>query len=100
MGYTSEVYIGIVKEQQEDFNKLNKGLFNQIWEAEDVFIYYGSYLKWNDSFEEVININELINSNKGNFCVAIGEDYTIHSEKGEWYYYIELEVKANLINLK
>ena len=100
MGYTSEVYIGIVKEQQEDFNKLNKGLFNQIWEAEDVFVYYGSYLKWNEFFKEVIDINELINSNEDNFCVAIGEDNEVHSQMGDWNSYIELEVKANLLNLK
>lgn len=100
MGYTSEVYIGIVKEQQEDFNKLNGGLFNQIWEGEELLIYYGSYLKWNEFFKEVIDINELINSNEDNFCVAIGEDNVVHSEKGDWNMHIELEVKANLLNLK
>lgn len=98
MGYTSEVYIGIVKEQKEDFNKLNKGLFNQIWEAEDLFIYYGSHLKWNEFFKEVISINKLINSKEQNFCLAIGEDNVVHSERGDWYDYIELEVRANILD--
>jgi hypothetical protein len=93
MGCRSEVYIGVVKEQEQEFNKLNEdNSFNKIWEAEDIFIYYGEYLKWYDIYEDVIEMNKLIRSNEDNFCMAIGEENEIHSEIGEWYRYVEAEV--------
>jgi len=101
MGYRSEVYIGIVKEQEQEFNKLNKdNSFNRIWEAEDVFIYYGDYLKWYDTYEDVIEMNKLVKSNEDNFMVCIGEQDEVHSEIGQWYDYINIKVTAELYKLK
>jgi hypothetical protein len=93
MGYRSEAYIGIVKEQQEEFEKLNKDKsFSLPWVTDTHYIYYGEYLKWYDIYEDVIEMNKLIRSNEDNFCMAIGEENEIHSEIGEWYRYVEAEV--------
>lgn len=100
MGYRSEVYIGIVKEQKEDFNKLNdkhKKIFELIEETDTHIVYKGEYLKWYSSYKDVQSFNLIVQSNEDNFCVAMGEDYAIHSEIGEWYDYIELEVKLNIL---
>ncbi len=100
MGYRSEVYIGIVKEQQEDFNKLNdkhEKIFELIEETDTHIVYRGGHLKWYSSYKDVQSFNLIIQSNEDNFCVAMGEDYAIHSDIGEWYDYIELEVKLNIL---
>ena len=100
MGYTSEVYIGIVKEQKEDFNKLNDKhgkIFELIEETLTHIVYRGGHLKWYDSYEDVKSFNAMVESNEDNFCVAMGEDYAIHSDIGEWYDFIVLEVKLNIL---
>lgn len=100
MGYRSEVYIGIVKEQKEDFNKLNNEcmkVFELLKETDMHIVYKGEYLKWYSGFKDVQSFNLMVQSNEDNFCVAMGEDYAIHSEIGEWYDYIELEVKLNIL---
>jgi len=101
MGYRSEVYIGIVKEQKEDFNILNDD-FNKIFELLEEtathIVYKGEYLKWYSGYEGVQSFNTIVGSNEDNFCVAMGEDYAIHSEIGEWYDYIELEVTLKILN--
>ena len=100
MGYRSEVYIGIVKEQKEDFNILNDDcdkIFELIEETATHIVYKGVYLKWYSYYKEVQSFNLMVQSNEDNFCVAMGEDYAIHSEIGEWYDYIELEVKLNIL---
>jgi hypothetical protein len=100
MGYRSEVYIGIVKEQKEDFKKLNNEcmkVFELLKETDTHIVYKGEYLKWYSGFKDVQNFNSIVQSNEDNFCVAMGEDFAIHSEIGEWYDYIELEVKLNIL---
>jgi hypothetical protein len=100
MGYRSTVYIGIQKEQKEDFNELNEDnnkIFELLKETDTHIVYKGEYLKWYDSYEHIHSFDALVDSNEDNFCVAIGEDYAIHSDIGEWYDYIELEVKLNIL---
>lgn len=53
-------------------------------------VWIGDYLKWYDEFEDVRAINECIDELEGKgFMVALGEDNVIHSERGEWYDYVE-----------
>ena len=99
MGYRSEVYIGIVKEQKEEFEQLDEygACFELLKETDTHIVYRGEYLKWYSSYKDVQSFNLIVQSNEDNFCVAMGEDYAIHSEIGEWYDYIELEVKLNIL---
>ena len=99
MGYRSEVYIGIVKEQKEEFEQLDEygACFELLKETDTHIVYKGEYLKWYSSYKDVQSFNLIVESNEDNFCVAMGEDYAIHSEIGEWYDYIELEVKLNIL---
>lgn len=99
MGYRSTVYIGIQKEQKEKFEQLDEygDCFELLKETDTHLVYGGEYLKWYDSYEDVKSFNAMVESNEDNFCVAMGEDYAIHSDIGEWYDYIELEVKLNIL---
>ena len=95
MGYRSEVYIGIVKEQKEDFNELNNNnlkIFELLEETDTHIVYKGEYLKWYSGYKDVQSFNTMVESDQDNFCLAIGEDNAIHSEIGEWYQYADLEM--------
>lgn len=100
MGYRSIVYIGIQKDQKEEFEQLDEygATFELIQETDTHLVYEGEYLKWYSNYEDVKSFNAVVESNKHNFCVAIGEDNEIHSEIGYWYNYIGLSMKAYIHN--
>lgn len=96
MGYRSIVYIGIQKEQKEEFEQLDEygDCFVLIKETDTHLVYGGEYLKWYSEYEDVKSFNAIVESNEDNFCVAIGEDNEIHSEIGEWHEHIGISMKA------
>lgn len=101
MGYRSEVYIGIIKEQKEDFNILNDDnhkIFELLEETATHIVYRGVHLKWYSDYKDVQSFNLMVMSNEDNFCVAMGEDCAIHSQIGDWFEYIEMEVRLNILS--
>ena len=99
MGYRSEVYVGIQKDQKEEFEKSDsRRCFVLIEETDTHLVYKGKHLKWYTDYKDVKRFNEIVRSNEDNFCVAVGEDNEIHSEIGEWYEYIGFSMEAYIYN--
>jgi len=100
MGYRSTVYIGIQKEQKEEFEQADEygECFVFMQETDTHLVYEGEYLKWYTDYKDVKRFNEIVRSNEDNFCVAVGEDNEIHSEIGEWYDYIGFSMEAYIYN--
>lgn len=100
MGYRSTVYVGIQKDQKEEFEQSDEygECFVLIEETETHLVYEGEYLKWYDSYKDVKRFNAIVRSNEDNFCVAIGEDNEIHSDIGNWQNHIGLSMKAYIYN--
>jgi hypothetical protein len=100
MGYRSTVYLGIQKEQKEEFQKLDEygECFVLLEETNTHLVYEGEYLKWYSEYEDVKRFNAMVKSNEDNFCVAIGEDNLIHSDIGNWQDHIGLSMKAYIYN--
>ena len=98
MGYRSTVYIGIQKDQKEEFEQLDEygNTFELLEETDTHLVYKGEYLKWYDSYEDVKSFNAIVRSNEDNFCVAIGEDNAMHSDIGDWQNYIGLSMEVYL----
>ena len=98
MGYRSKVYIGIQKEQKEEFEQADEygECFVLMQETETHLVYKGEYLKWYPEYKDVKRFNEIVMSNEDNFCVAIGEDNAIHSDIGDWQNYIGLSMEVYL----
>ena len=111
MGYRSEVILAVGPEVMPQFmvtmakspeaRKLCWGDTDNLIEDyggdKGAFLFRWADIKWYDSYEDVKSFNAIVESNEDNFCVAMGEDYAIHSDIGEWYDYIELEVKLNIL---
>ena len=100
MGYVSTVYIGIQKDQKEEFEQADEygECFVLMQETETHMVYKGEYLKWYPDYKEVKRFNEIVRSNEDNFCVAIGEDNEIHSDIGDWQNYIGLSMEVYIYN--
>ena len=98
MGYRSKVYIGIQKEQKEEFEQADEygECFVLMQETNTHLVYEGEYLKWYPEYKDVKRFNEIVMSNEDNFCVAIGEDNAIHSGIGDWQNYIGLSMEVYL----
>ena len=98
MGYRSKVYIGIQKEQKEEFEQADEYVecFVFMQETDTHLVYEGEYLKWYPDYKDVKRFNEIVMSNEDNFCVAIGEDNAIHSDIGDWQNYIGLSMEVYL----
>jgi hypothetical protein len=118
MGYTSQVFIGIPKEENENLINLNfeslcdnrklinsygfKNMFKLKKETKDGMLIYESVweLKWYDYFQDVKIITEfmdkLYDEDKEVFAIAIGEDQVVHSEIGSYYDYIEIYLCVNI----
>lgn len=96
MGYRSKVYIGIQKEQKEEFEQADEygECFVFMQETDTHLVYEGEYLKWYPEYKDVKRFNEIVMSNEDNFCVAIGENNEIHSDIGDWQNHIGLSMKA------
>jgi len=98
MGYRSEVYIGIKPSLKDEFEKIAGDYFEVQSEQDDIIIYLGSWLKWHDLYDNVKNIsNFVMDTDDGNFLVALGEDGRQHSEIGKWYDYLEIETRINIL---
>jgi len=100
MGYRSEVYIGIHKDQKEEFEQADEygECFVLMQETETHLVYKGEYLKWYSDYKDVKRFNEIVISNEDNFCVAIGEDNSIHSDIGDWQDYIYISMEVQIYN--
>ena len=105
MGYYSEVFIGIGKEQKEKFEKLSDGhymyfdLKTEKWG--DFLIYRSECIKWYSTFAEVQEMTSLVKRGSDkNFIVCIGEDNDIHSCYGDWNKYLSLQLKQITLELK
>jgi hypothetical protein len=100
MGYRSTVYIGIQKDQKEEFEQSDEygECFVLIEETDTHLVYEGEYLKWYSDYKDVKRFNAIVRSNEDNFCVAIGEDNEIHSDIGDWQNHIGLSMKAYIYN--
>jgi hypothetical protein len=98
MGYRSKVYIGIQKDQKEEFEQADEygECFVLMQETNTHLVYEGEYLKWYSDYKDVKRFNEIVMSNEDNFCVAIGEDNAIHSDIGDWQNYIGLSMEVYL----
>ena len=115
MGYRSDVIFGVRKDSRDkmdkvleehdlqdsfkwyektyDWNEYDESDNIKVTHTEYWIVWIGDYLKWYDEFDDVRAINECIDEleeleGKG-FMVALGEDNVIHSERGEWYDYVE-----------
>ena len=87
MGYRSEVIFGVRKDSRD---KMDKVLEEH--DLQNSFKWYEKTHTWTkyDEYEDVRAINECIDELEGKgFMVALGEDNVIHSERGEWYDYVE-----------
>jgi hypothetical protein len=105
MGYRSTMILGVAPKYKKEFDKINKkhshsdDLFKPVKGngqreigIDEMLIYEGEHLKWYDEFDDVKDIEELINKasedNDNAFLVGIGEDGVIHSEIGLYYDYV------------
>lgn len=105
MGYRSQVYIAVPKkaekEMDETMNKYNllyefgfkKKEHNHSWldsnskkHSKDYIIYTADFLKWYEGYEDVDDINKVVEKYEDNgasmFCV--GEDEEVHSTIGDY----------------
>ena len=119
MGYRSEVIFGVKKDSRDKMDKVLEKHdlqdsykwyekthtwteFNddgaRVVHTEYWIVWVGDYLKWYDEYEDVKAINECIDDlgDKG-FMVALGEDNVIHSERGEWYDFVDHISKLEII---
>ena len=94
MGYRSTMILGIAPKHKEEFDKTNEDdAFKLVKEDKDMLIYEGEYLKWYSQYDDVRNIEQLLNEantkvEESCFLVGIGEDGAIHSELGHYYDYV------------
>ena len=99
MGYRSTMILGIAPKYKKEFEKLQKkhsysdDLFKLVKEEDDMLIYEGEYLKWYSEYNDVNEVEKLLNKAKNEdeescFLVGIGEDGEIHSEIGFYYDYV------------
>jgi len=102
MGYRSTMVLGVPKEKEKEFLKLDLGgdtiedLFEIAnCEADDVIVFRGEYLKWYDEYKDVQVIENFLNETLKDypdqtFLIGVGEDGHIHSEIGEYYNYCNI----------
>lgn len=99
MGYRSTMILGIAPKYKKEFEKTLKKhyekekIFELVKEEDDMLIYEAEYLKWYNDFDDVKDIEELLNKahtkdEYNSFLLGIGEDGVIHSELGHHYDYV------------
>jgi hypothetical protein len=83
MGYRSDIYIKVKKEDQEQLVEKFKeadlfSSFQESSEHDDEYVrYIGTWLKWYESYEDVKIINDFINEGTDDNprgLIAVGED--------------------------
>ena len=108
MGYRSEVYIGIPSANanelesldwlklwnKEDYNHSFNDMFELWHQSDGTNIYRGDCLKWYDGYKDVDEITEIVQKFEEDcaFIVAIGEDNAVHSEYGDYYEFLDLQM--------
>ena len=102
MGYRSTMVLGVPKEKEKEFLKLDLGgdTIEDLFEiansfADDVVVFRGEYLKWYDEYKDVQVIENFLNETLKDypdqtFLIGVGEDGHIHSEIGEYYNYCNI----------
>ena len=111
MGYTSQVYVGVPPTKAEElesfvweygitheYTDTFLDLFKSVkknWD-EGMYIYRGDSLKWYDGDKDVDSITKFVEDCEG-FIVAIGEDDAIHSTTGEYFEYLDIRTKVNIL---
>ena len=105
MGYRSTMILGIAPKYKKEFEKTLKKhyekekVFELVKESKasykdkDMLIYEGEYLKWYSEYDDVRDIEQLLNEantkdEESCFLVGIAEDGVIHSEIGYYYDYV------------
>lgn len=124
MGYRSEVHIAVPKKDEEkmdilltrhnlmaedeDSYKFKKTHHTQRWKehsngvttdkSKDIILYQASSLKWYQEFQDVQDINALIEmSLDGDRCiVCVGEDNAVHSDIGGYWDVFNIYMKVEL----
>ena len=102
MGYRSEVWIGVPNDRKEDFEKVDESnLFYLEKENDKIAIYYADWLKWyKGNFAEVDSIIEFIENiyaiGEDAFIIALGEDFALHSEIGDYSYWLDIQLKIHI----
>ena len=94
MGYRSDVILGIKPKYKKEFNKTDiakQGFFKIVKEDKDMIVYKGNELKWYKSYTDVKEITNVIETDKDNFLIGLGEDGGKHSEWGKWYEYVGIK---------
>jgi len=103
MGYRSEVWVGIHDDYRQDFKILEKE-YGEIFyrkgrcKRSNVTIYKTRWdTKWYSECEPVSSYEDIIKADTNrNWIVAVGEDNAVHTDLGEWWEHIEMEMKVKL----
>ena len=110
MGYSSQVIIGIPKTEKVRLFKLQNSerrfvfpdLFSLLKETEDGMMIYTSILdlKWHSPYPDVKLIEDFLYDLEERgleaFQICIGEDQVIHSEIGNYYEHLEINLEINI----
>lgn len=103
MGYRSEVWVGIHDDYRQDFKILEKDYGEFFYrkgrcKRNNVTIYKTRWdTKWYSECEPVSSYEDIIKADTDkNWIVAVGEDNAVHSELGDWWDYIQMDMKVKL----
>ena len=103
MGYRSQVWLGIHDDYRQDFKMLEKDYGEFFYrkgrcKKTDVTIYKSRWdTKWYSECEPVSSYENIIKADTDkNWIVAVGEDNAVHTALGDWWAYIEMNMKVKL----
>jgi hypothetical protein len=103
MGYRSQVWVGIHDDYRQEFRALEKEYGEFFYrkgrcKRTDVTIYKTRWdTKWYSECEPVSSYEDIIKADTNkNWIVAVGEDNAVHTDLGDWWDYIQMEMKVKL----
>ncbi|MAI41805.1 MAG: hypothetical protein CMP95_05060 [Gammaproteobacteria bacterium] len=103
MGYRSQVWIGVHDDYRQDFKLLEKEYGEFFYrkgrcKRTNVTVYKTRWdTKWYSEIEPVSSYEDIIKADTDrNWIVAIGEDNAIHTDLGDWWDHIDMEMKVKL----
>jgi hypothetical protein len=122
MGYRSDVIFGVRKKHEKKLEKVleKHDMLKWIdsiernheyqedgkWIKDVWIVYSGRDMKWYDNYDDVKDITNLVgdcygdweeNEDEDGFMVAMGEDGDIHSEIGNYWEYVDVIRKIEVI---